>query len=72
MLCTSYVQIFSKKDRFPSLPLSQDDKFTQEALEAIPIEIKDAIGYREFLNERIKFGQQGINEFREVRERNNV
>jgi len=72
MSCTSYVQIFSKKDRFPSLPLSQDEKFTQEALEAIPIEIKDAIGYREFLNECIKFGQQGINEFREVRERNNV
>lgn len=71
MSCTN-VQIFSKKDRFPVLPLSTDEKYAKEGLDAIPAAITEAIGYREFLNECIKYGQQGISEFREVRERNNV
>jgi len=71
MSCTTYTQLFKRRE-LPSLPLSKNDKYTQEALEALPAEIKDTAGYREFLNECIKYGKYGINEFREVRARNNV
>lgn len=72
MSCTSYVRIFNKHDRFPVLPLIDDDKFSKEGLENIPQDITQSVGYREFLDSCLRYGREGISEFQEVRRRNNV
>ena len=63
---------FLRAKGFPKLPLSKSwPKLTEEGGN-IPKEIFEATGYSEFLKESLKFGKQGIREFREIRERNNV
>jgi len=63
---------FLRGKGFPKLPLSESwPKLTEDG-NNIPKEIIEATGYREFLHESLKFGKQGIREFKEVRDRNNV
>ncbi|MFH5884006.1 restriction endonuclease [Halalkalibaculum sp. DA3122] len=60
---------FMREDGFPELPLRQH---MAENIEMIPDPILDAVGYREFMNHAIEYGTQAIEEFREVRRRNEV
>ena len=71
MAFTSYSS-FLRADGLPKLPLSKNWNQLKEARDDIPKEILEAAGYREFLHESLKFGKQGIREFKEVRDRNNV
>jgi len=64
--------IFLKAQGFPKLPLSESQSELTAHGSNIPKEILEATGYREFLHESLKFGKQGIREFKEVRDRNNV
>lgn len=71
MAFTPYSSYLRAK-RFPKLPLSESlPKLTEDGSN-IPKEILKATGYREFLHESLKFGKQGIREFKEIRDRNNV
>ncbi len=63
---------FLRTRGFPKLPLRETLKGDPLAIVGIPSVILDAIGYREFLNECLEFGLEGIGEFREVRKRNNL
>lgn len=63
---------FLRVNGFPKLPLSENWHKVAEAKDDIPKEILEATGYREFLHESLKFGNQGIREFQEIRDRNNV
>ncbi|MCJ7560223.1 hypothetical protein MUO79_06350 [Candidatus Bathyarchaeota archaeon] len=63
---------FLRANGFPRLPLSKNWHQLKDAGNDIPKEILEATGYREFLQESLKFGKQGIREFKEVRDRNNV
>jgi hypothetical protein len=71
MAFTSYSS-FLRTNGFPKLPLSENWHQLTEAGDDIPKEILEAKGYIEFLHESLKFGKQGIREFKEVRDRNNV
>ena len=63
---------FLRSKGFPTLPLSESLPNLTENEGEIPKEILEATGYREFLQESLRFGKQGIREFKEVRDRNNV
>ncbi len=71
MAFTTYSSFLSSKG-FPKLPLSESWPKLKEYGSNIPKEILEATGYREFLHESIKLGKQGIGEFKEIRDRNNV
>jgi restriction system protein len=71
MAFTTYSSFLRAKG-FPKLPLSENWPQLSEPGHDIPKEILEATGYREFLHESLKFGKQGIREFKEVRDRNNV
>ena len=63
---------FMRKSGFPKLPLCENWPKIDSAESFIPKEILEATGYREFLQESLSFGKQGIREFKEIRERNDL
>lgn len=63
---------FLRAKGFYKLPLSENWPELTKNYGAVPKAILEAKGYREFLEESLKFGKQGIKEFKEVRDRNNV
>lgn len=72
---TTYGQIVKNQGgniSVPSLPLAKNKKLKQELLDSVPDKIKYATGYKEFLEECLKFGKEGISEFRKIRKRNGV
>ena len=71
MAFTTY-SFFLRAKGFPKLPLSETWPKLTEGRNNIPKEILEATGYREFIHESLKYGKQGIREFKEVRDRNNV
>jgi restriction system protein len=63
---------FLRANGYPKLPLSKNWQQLNTAESGIPKDILEATGYREFLHESLKFGKQGIKEFKEIRDRNNL
>ena len=71
MAFTTY-STFLRSKGFPTLPVSESFPNLTDYESVIPKEILKATGYREFLQASLKFGKQGIREFQEVKDRNNV
>jgi hypothetical protein len=59
-----------KGDWFPDLPIRTHWHAPDEIKNSLPPEILDATGYRELLAEMLRIGEQGIAEFRAVKDRN--
>lgn len=71
MSFSTYMSMINKRE-FPELPFREkfNQKYGKDAW--LPDEVLDATGYRELLEFMLKYGSEGENEFRAVRERNNV
>ena len=60
---------FMREDGYPELPIRQH---ITDNIDMIPNQLLDAVGYREFMNHAIEYGSVAIEEFREVKRRNDV
>ena len=68
MMFTTYSR-FLRSDQYPELPLR--NRMT-DYMDVIPAPILDAAGYKEFLSLAVDYGLQAIEEFREVKRRNDA
>lgn len=71
MSFTTYSTYF-RKNGFPTLPISDNENFSEELKSKLPETIKNVVGYKEFFENAMAYGTQAIAEFDEIRKRNNV
>ncbi len=68
MMFTTY-STFHEINGIPQLPMRESIRINNISSDAIPESILNATGYREFLEECLAFGKQGIDEFEAVKNR---
>jgi restriction system protein len=71
MALTPHVRVFSKLPRY-RLPLIDHVEPSEDVRKRIPNELLHVTGYREFFDLAVRHGDQAIEEFRAIRDRNGL